>query len=49
VAIQSVLDVVLRLFERDKKRSCEITLDAAGKLGFVNPATAAASLVSPEL
>jgi cardiolipin synthase len=38
-----------RLFERDKKRSREITLDEAGKLGFVNPATAAASLVSPEL
>jgi hypothetical protein len=37
------------LFERDKKRSREITLDEAGKLGFVNPATAAASLVSPEL
>lgn len=37
------------LFDRDKKRSREITLDETGRLGFANPAAAAASLASPEL
>jgi cardiolipin synthase len=37
------------LFERDKKRCREITLDDTGHLGFGNPAVEAASVVSPEL
>ena len=38
-----------RLFEIDKRRSKEITLDETGKLGALNPVQQAASLVAPEL
>jgi cardiolipin synthase len=38
-----------RLFEADKRRSREITLNETGKLGFVHPLQQAASIVAPEL
>jgi cardiolipin synthase A/B len=38
-----------RLFEMDKRRSREITLNETGKLGFAHPLQQAASVVSPEL
>jgi len=38
-----------RLFELDKRRSREITLNETGKLGFANPLQQAASVVAPEL
>lgn len=38
-----------RLFEADKRRSREISLDETGKLGFLHPLQQAASVVSPEL
>lgn len=38
-----------RLFEADKHRSREVTLNDAGKLGFANPADQAASVLAPEL
>ena len=38
-----------RLFEQDKRRSREITLDDTGRLGFAHPLQEAASLMSPEL
>ncbi len=38
-----------RLFERDKARSREITLDDTGKLGFLNPVQQAASVMAPQL
>lgn len=37
------------LFEADKRRSRQITLDNAGKLGFGNPVQQAASVLAPEL
>ncbi len=38
-----------RLFEQDKRRSREITLDKAGELTFTAPLEQAASLASPQL
>ena len=38
-----------RLFEQDKRRSREITLDDTGRMTFLNPIQQTASLVSPEL
>ncbi|MDQ3120519.1 MAG: phospholipase D-like domain-containing protein, partial [Verrucomicrobiota bacterium] len=38
-----------RLFEDDKRRSREITLDETGRLSFLNPLQQAASLLSPQL
>jgi hypothetical protein len=38
-----------RLFEIDKRRSREITLNETGKLGFAHPLQQAASVVAPEL
>jgi phosphatidylserine/phosphatidylglycerophosphate/cardiolipin synthase-like enzyme len=38
-----------RLFNADKKRSREITLNETGKLGFAHPLQQAASVVAPEL
>lgn len=38
-----------RLFELDKKRSREVTLDKAGELNFANPIQQTAGLVAPQL
>jgi len=38
-----------RLFEMDKRRSREITLEETGKLGFAHPIQQAASVIAPEL
>ena len=38
-----------RLFEMDKRRSREITLEETGKLGFAHPIQEAASVIAPEL
>ena len=38
-----------RLFNRDKSRSREYTLDDAGQLGFLNPVQQAASVMAPQL
>jgi phosphatidylserine/phosphatidylglycerophosphate/cardiolipin synthase-like enzyme len=38
-----------RLFEMDKRRSREITLNETGKLGFAHPLQQAASVAAPEL
>jgi cardiolipin synthase A/B len=38
-----------RLFDADKKRSREITLNETGKLGFAHPLEQAASVVAPQL
>jgi len=38
-----------RLFEMDKRRSREITLNETGKLGFAHPLEQAASVAAPEL
>ncbi|MEP6808994.1 MAG: phospholipase D-like domain-containing protein [Chthoniobacterales bacterium] len=38
-----------RLFNRDKSRSREITLDEAGKMGFLNPVQHAASVLAPQM
>jgi cardiolipin synthase A/B len=38
-----------RLFEADKRRSREITLNETGKLGFAHPLEQAASVAAPEL
>ena len=38
-----------RLFELDKKRSREVTLDRAGELNFANPMQQTAGLVAPQL
>lgn len=38
-----------RLFEADKRRSREITLNEPGKLGFAHPLQEAASVIAPEL
>jgi cardiolipin synthase len=38
-----------RLFEADKKRSRQVTLDKAGELNFANPIQQTAGLVAPQL
>ncbi len=38
-----------RLFELDKRRSRQITLNEVGTLGFLNPVEQAASVVAAEL
>ncbi|HEY8834242.1 MAG TPA: phospholipase D-like domain-containing protein [Chthoniobacterales bacterium] len=38
-----------RLFDADKRRSREITLNETGKLGFAHPLQQAASVIAPEL
>jgi len=38
-----------RLFELDKRRSREITLDETGRLGFTHPLQEAASVAAPQL
>jgi hypothetical protein len=38
-----------RLFELDKRRSREITLNETGKLNFAHPLEQAASVAAPEL
>lgn len=39
----------IRLFEADKRKSREITLNETGKLGFAHPLQQAASVIAPEL
>lgn len=38
-----------RLFEMDKRRSREITLNETGRLGFAHPLQQAASIIAPEM
>ncbi|MDQ3626317.1 MAG: phospholipase D-like domain-containing protein [Verrucomicrobiota bacterium] len=49
VLSRSFATIQTRLFEADKRRSREITLDDAGKLSFLNPLQHAASVVAPQL
>ncbi|MEP6822446.1 MAG: phospholipase D-like domain-containing protein, partial [Chthoniobacterales bacterium] len=49
VLSQSFAAEQTRLFNQDKRRSREFTLDDAGKLGFLNPVQQAAGVVAPQL